>query len=72
MRKQALIVGAFIASLGLVGCSTPTEITTTQGETISTSDKPKVDSKDEFIHYKKDGKNVQMHKSEVRKIEEIK
>nr|WP_254045734.1 DUF903 domain-containing protein [Paenalcaligenes hominis] len=35
-------------------------------------DKPKVNSKDDFIRYKKDGKEVHINKNEVQKMEEVK
>ncbi len=71
MKSPSVLIGLFSASLLVVGCSTPTEITTKDGQTVVSPDKPKVKNKDDFITYTKDGKEVQLNKDEVSKIEEV-
>ncbi len=62
-----------IAGCGAIAaCSTPTEITTRDGQKIMTADKPEIDQKDGFITYEKDGKEAKVNSSDVRSIEEVK
>ncbi len=70
--KKIALMG--LASLVVVaaGCSTPTEITTRDGQTVVAPDEPDLNNKDDFIRYDKDGKEVRLHKDEVRKMEEVK
>lgn len=72
MRSNYWIGLVCTGALVLAGCSTPTEITTTDGSTVVAPDKPKVNRKDDFIRYKKDGKEVRINKNEVQKMEEVK
>lgn len=70
--KKLFFVVAIAGSGALVGCSTPTEITTTDGQTTTTADKPEINEDTGFITYDKDGKEVQRNTSEVREIREVK
>lgn len=69
--KYTALAGILSLSALVVGCSSPSEITTRGGQTIVTSDEPKVKKNEDFITYEKGGKEVRMHKDEVSKIEEI-
>ncbi|TAL76253.1 MAG: YgdI/YgdR family lipoprotein [Burkholderiaceae bacterium] len=57
---------------GIAACSTPAEITTQDGQKIMTADKPRIDSKDGFVTYEKDGKEVKVNSNNVKSIEEVK
>ncbi|MCQ9617688.1 YgdI/YgdR family lipoprotein [Paenalcaligenes niemegkensis] len=70
--KASMAVAVLTAGGLLVGCSTPTEITTTDGQTVTSPDRPQVNDKDDFITYEKDGKEVRVNKDEVRRMEEVK
>lgn len=63
---------ALAALTALAACSTPSQITTQDGRTIPTADRPDVDEDKDFITYEKDGREVRMNKSDVHAIEEIK
>jgi len=63
---------ALAALTALAACSTPSQITTQDGRTIPTADRPEVDEDKDFITYEKDGREVQMNKSDVHSVEEIK
>ncbi|MGB6103786.1 MAG: YgdI/YgdR family lipoprotein [Pusillimonas sp.] len=70
--KKLLFVVAIAGGGVLAGCSTPSEITTRDGQTTVTADKPEIDEDKGFITYEKDGKEVQTNTSEVREIQEVK
>ncbi|AEC20904.1 lipoprotein [Pusillimonas sp. T7-7] len=70
--KKLLFVFAVAGSGVLAGCSTPTEITTKDGQTTMTADEPEINEDKGFVTYEKDGKEVQTNTSEVQKIEEVK
>jgi hypothetical protein len=55
----------------MAACSTPTEITTTDGQTTVSSDKPEVDEDSGFVKYEKNGQEVQVNKSEVRDMKPV-
>lgn len=61
---------AAVAALG--ACSSPSQINTRDGRSIPTADRPEVDEDKDFITYEKDGRQVQMNKSDVHSIEEVK
>lgn len=71
MLKKPLMIATIAAFGTLIGCSTPTEVTTRDGRTVTTPDKPKMD-KDGFVTYKKDGKQTRVNRDEVESIEEVK
>ncbi|MGB3836578.1 YgdI/YgdR family lipoprotein [Castellaniella sp.] len=72
MSKQlSMILAMTAASLTLAACSTPTTVTTRDGQTTYTADKPDVDQDKDFITYEKDGHEVQVNKSDVKQIEEV-
>ncbi|MDS1139109.1 YgdI/YgdR family lipoprotein [Pusillimonas sp. SM2304] len=70
--KKLLFVFAIAGTGAVAGCSTPTEITTTDGQTTMTADKPEINEDKGFVTYEKDGKEVQTNTSEVREIKEVK
>lgn len=73
MRLRTSVFAGMLTVGGLlVGCSTPTEITTVDGQTVTSPDKPELNDNDDFVTYEKDGKEVQVNKNEVRRIEEVK
>jgi hypothetical protein len=57
---------------GIAACSTPTEVTTQDGQKTMTADKPEINSKDGFVTYEKDGKEVKVNSNNVKSIEEVK
>lgn len=72
MLVQRFLIAASLVSLGsLVACSTPTEVTTRDGRTITTPDKPDMDD-DGFVTYEKGGREVKVNRDEVESIEEVK
>ncbi len=72
MKPKTLLLMTALSALGTVAaCSSPYEVTTRDGESIVTSDKPEVDSDDDFVEYEKDGNTVRMNKSEVREIKQV-
>ncbi|MFT0548042.1 YgdI/YgdR family lipoprotein [Allopusillimonas ginsengisoli] len=73
MIVKKLVFACVLTSCGLMAaCSTPTEITTKDGHTTMAADKPEVDEDSDFIKYDKNGQEVQMNKSEVRDMKEVK
>ena len=70
--KKPLFIAALAcaASLSLLACSTPTEVTTRDGRVITTPDEPEVDD-DGFVTYDKNGKEVRMNRDDVHSVEEI-
>lgn len=70
-KKHMMTISAVMAMGLLTACSTPSQITTTDGETVISADEPKVNKDDGFVTYEKDGKEVQMNQDQVRSIEPI-
>jgi len=71
--KTPTSIGLLLAaSLALVACSSPSVITTRDGQQVMTADSPEIDEDDGFVHYEKDGKDSRINASEVRSIEEVK
>lgn len=70
--KLHTVLLAFVAasSASLVACSTPTEMTTRDGQVITTPDTPDVND-DGFVTYERDGAEVRMNQDDVHSIEEI-
>ena len=63
---------AILASGGiLAACSSPSTITTRDGQTDYTADAPETDTDDGFIRYEKNGSEVKVNKSDVERIEEV-
>ncbi|PWF24910.1 YgdI/YgdR family lipoprotein [Corticimicrobacter populi] len=63
---------AALALVALAACSSPSQITTRDGQTVTTADRPEVNDDKDFITYERDGREVQVNKSDVKSIEEIK
>nr|WP_132473630.1 YgdI/YgdR family lipoprotein [Paracandidimonas soli] len=63
---------SFAALAALAACSSPSQINTRDGQSVSTADRPEVDKDKDFITYEKDGREVQVNKADVHSIEEIK
>lgn len=55
----------------LTACSTPSKVTTIDGQTVYTPDSPKTDTDDGFITYQENGHEVKVNKSDVKKIEPV-
>lgn len=73
MYTRSLLLVASVSMFGLLtACSSPHEVTTRDGQTIVTGDRPKVDDDKDFITYERDGKETRINKSEVREIREVK
>lgn len=70
--RSGLTAIALITLAAVAGCSTPSQIHTRDGRAIPTADRPEVDEDTGFVTYEKDGREVQMNKSDVQAIEEIK
>lgn len=70
--KTALLIPTIAACGIIAACSTPSEITTRDGQTTMTADKPTINEKDGFVTYEKDGKEVNVNSAEVRSIQEVK
>ena len=69
--KHIAFVFALAGCGAMAACSTPTEITTTDGQTTVSSDKPQVDEDTGFVKYEKNGQEVQVNKSEVRDMKPV-
>ena len=69
--RSGLAAAAIVTLAAIAGCSTPSQIHTRDGQAIPTADRPEVDEDSGFVTYEKDGKEVQMNKSDVKAIEEI-
>jgi len=69
--KKLAYVLALAGCGAMAACSTPTEITTTDGQTTVSSDKPEVDEDSGFVKYEKNGQEVQVNKSEVRDMKPV-
>lgn len=73
MKAKMALLGLSLAGLAtLAGCSSPSVITTTDGEKIMTADKPDTDNDDGFVEYEQNGQEKRVNRSEVRSIEEVK
>lgn len=72
MRNRLFISMAVMACAGIAACSSPTEITTRDGQKTMSADRPEIDDKTGFVTYEKDGKEVQMNSSEIQSMEEVK
>jgi hypothetical protein len=73
MNMKTALLGLGLAGLAtLAGCSSPSVITTTDGEKIMTADQPETDSDDGFVEYEQNGQEKRVNRSEVRSIEEVK
>ncbi len=70
--RPAMMAVAVATLATLAACSNPSQIHTRDGRAIPTADRPEVDEDTGFVNYEKDGKEMQINKSEVREIEEIK
>lgn len=72
MKTKSLLLAASLSAFGfLAACSSPHEMTTRDGGTIVTSDRPDVDEDKDFITYERDGRETRINKSEVRDIREV-
>lgn len=73
MKAKVKSIGLILtASVSLIACSSPSVITTKDGQQVMTADKPEINEDDGFVHYEKDGKKSRMNSSEIRSIEEVK
>ncbi|WP_322997975.1 YgdI/YgdR family lipoprotein [Castellaniella sp.] len=63
----AVLAGSFV----MAACSTPSTVTTNDGKTDYTADAPQTDTDDGFVRYEKDGHEVKVNKSDVKRIEEV-
>ncbi|WP_301115462.1 YgdI/YgdR family lipoprotein [Pusillimonas sp. (ex Stolz et al. 2005)] len=71
MNRYFLLAASVSLAGMLAACSSPHEMTTRDGQTIVTSDRPDVDDDKDFITYERDGNETRINKSEVRDIREI-
>lgn len=72
MSKTILAFLAILASGSiLTACSSPSTVTTRDGQTDYTADAPDTDTDDGFVIYEKGGREVKVNKSEVKQIEEV-
>jgi len=72
MLKQIPACLAIVAGgLVLAACSSPSTVTTRDGQTTYTSDAPNTDPDEDFITYDKGGREVKVNKSDVKQIEEL-
>lgn len=62
---------ALTALMALAACSSPSQINTRDGHVIPTADRPEVDGDEDFVTYERDGREVQINKSDVHSIEEV-
>ncbi len=70
MTKPAL-AGMLATCCMLAACSSPSTVTTRDGQTTYTEDAPESDPDSDFITYEKNDREVRVNKSEVRQIEEV-
>lgn len=70
--RHGLVAVSLAALAAVAACSSPSQIHTRDGRAIPTADRPDVDDDKDFITYEKDGREVQINKSDVHAIEEIK
>lgn len=71
-RRSGIVAIAIATFATLAACSTPSQIHTRDGRSIPTADRPEIDEDSGFVTYEKDGREVQLNKSDVQAIEEIK
>ena len=72
MNTKALLLVASVSVFGtLAACSSPHEMTTRDGQTIVTGERPDMDDDKDFITYERDGTESRINKSEVREIREV-
>lgn len=72
MKMKSLWLTALMSVVAmLAGCSSPHQVTTRDGQTIITSDRPEVDEDSGFVTYERDGAETHINKSDVREIREI-
>lgn len=72
MNTRSVLLIASISMFGaLAACSSPHEMTTRDGQTIVTGERPDVDDDKDFITYERDGNESRINKSEVREIREV-
>lgn len=70
-RTQRLIITA-LCMAGLVGCSTPSVITLTDGSQIQTTDVPEFDADSGFYEFEQlDGKPAKVNKDQVITVREL-
>lgn len=69
--QKVFFVAVIASAASLMGCSTPTEVTTRDGRVVTTPDAPDVDD-DGFITYERNGGEVRMNRDDVHSMEEIK
>lgn len=72
LGRPGMAAVALAAVAALAGCSSPSQINTRDGYSIPTADRPEIDEDKDFVTYEKDGREVQINKSEVHSVEEIK
>ncbi len=70
MFKKPVLMLTLAGCAALAACSTPTQVTTRDGQTTVAPDKPEIDD-DGFVTYKKDGQTVRTNKSEIKEIREV-
>lgn len=68
--KKLVFTTIVASSAALMGCSTPTEVTTRDGRVVTTPDTPEVDD-DGFVTYEKNDAEVRMNRDDIHSIEEI-
>lgn len=72
MKTHNLLLAIALTGCGAIAaCSSPSVITTKDGEQIMTADEPEVDEREGFVRYETDGKDAQLNTSEVRSIEQV-
>lgn len=62
---------AICAMFTLTACSTPSKVTTADGQTVYTPDSPKTNTGDGFVTYQENGHQVKVNKSDIKKIEPL-
>lgn len=68
--QKVFFTMAVAASTSLVACSTPTEVTTRDGQVITTPDTPDVDD-DGFVTYERNDSEVRINQDDVHSIQEV-
>ncbi|MVW80652.1 YgdI/YgdR family lipoprotein [Bordetella sp. 02P26C-1] len=73
MKTKMLMLACAMSGFAVMaGCSSPSVIETRDGNQIMTADEPETDNDTGFVEAEKDGKKVQVNKSDVKSIEEVK
>jgi major membrane immunogen (membrane-anchored lipoprotein) len=70
MKKMGMMV-ALGGCCVLAACSSPSQVTTRDGQTTYTADAPDTDEDSDFVTYEKNGSEVKVNKSEIREIREV-